>query len=115
MARRGGRSGDYLATDEYYGKTVLASTLKKDFWGAYAVKPLLRNLQEIAMPLGDPYPVEIYTGSSYEKTPTCVAEVAPTFVGNTTVPTSKQNLAFQVLDLDPTLGQMAVGCNFVIR
>jgi len=44
-----------------------------------------------------------------------VAEVAPIFVGNTTVPTNQQNAAFQVLNLDPALGTMEIGCTFIVR
>ena len=115
MARRKQRKGDWLATDDYTGFTRYASELKQDFWGSYAVKPLLRNMQEIAAPLNDPEPVPFYRGPSYESTPVCVAEVAPQYVGNTTVPTNPNNMAFQVLNLNPTLGDMTVGCTFIIR
>lgn len=115
MARRNGRKGDYLATDQYYGFTRYASQLTRDYWGAYAQKPLQRNLQEIAIPLTDPEPVPFYSGPSYEITPKCVAEIAPTYVGNTTIPTNPYNMAFQVLNLNPGIGSMEVGCSFEVR
>lgn len=115
MARRGGRPGAWLATDDYTGFTLYASELKKDYWGSYAKTPLLRNLQEIASPLSDPYPVAYYRPANYESFNPCVAEVAPTYVGNTTVRTSQQNAAFQALNLNPAIPDMTVGCTFVIR
>jgi len=115
MARRGQRKGDWLAADDYTGYTRYASKLRKDFWGAYAEKPLKRNLQEIATPLSDPRPVPFFRGANYEITPTCVAETAPLYVGNTTVPTNPNNMAFQVLNLDPGLGDMSIGCTFEVH
>jgi hypothetical protein len=115
MARRAGRKGDYLASDDYTGMTRYASQLKKDYWGNYAVKPLLRNLQEIASPLDDPAPVPFYRGPQYEATPKCIAEVAPTYVGLTNIPTNPNNMAFQVLNLDPAIPDMEVGCTFIVR
>jgi len=115
MARRKGKPGDHLATDDYYGVTRYASELRRDYWGNYSKFPLKRNLQEIAMPLNDPAPVEIYRGPQYEVTPTCVAEIAPTYVGLTTVPTNPYNAAFQALNLDPAIPDMVVGCDFIIR
>lgn len=115
MARRNGRKGDWLATDDYTGFTRYASELRKDYWGAYAVKPLLRNLQEIASPLNDPRPVPFYRGPNYEFTAPCIGEIAPTYVGDTTVRTSLSNMAAQVLNLNPGIGQMVIGCTFVVR
>lgn len=115
MARRRGRPGDYLMTDDYSGMTRYASQLKKDFWGAYAVKPLKRNLQEVAIPLDDPAPVPIYRGPAYEASYDCEGAVAPTYVGNTTVPTNPNNMAFQVLNLSPAIPDMEVGCTFIVR
>jgi len=115
MARRKGKLGDWLVTDDYYGFTTYASKVKKDFWGSYAVKPLKRNLQEIATPLGDPYGLPFYRASNYEQTPVCAAELAPEFVGNTNVPTNPDNMAFQVLNLSPGIGDMQISCTFVIR
>lgn len=94
MARRNGRKGDYLATDDYTGFTTYGSRLHMDYWGALAVKPLLRNLQEIATPLNDPQPVIDYRGPNYEASP-ATPTVAPAFIGNTTVHTSHDNAAFQ--------------------
>lgn len=94
MARRKGRPGAYLGSDDYTGFVKYFSELKRDYWGAYAKRPLLRNLQEIASPLNDPVPVSEYRGPNYEaipKNPT----VAPTFVGFTNVRTSHDNAAFE--------------------
>lgn len=115
MARRGGRLGAWLAADDQTGFVHYASELKRDFWGAFVKKPLLRNLQEIASPLNDPTPVPFYRGGNYEFTPTCVGEVAPVYVGNTTIPTNNNNMAAQVLNLSPGIGEMAVGCTFIVR
>lgn len=115
MARRSGRKGDFLAADDYTGFTEFGSRLKLDFWGQRTRKPLLRNLQEIATPLDDPYPLPFYRGSNYEQTNGCIAEVAPAYVGLTTVPTNTQNAAMQVLNLNPAIPDMEVGCTFVVR
>lgn len=115
MARRKGRKGDHLATDDYTGFTQFASKLKKDYWGSYAVHPLKRNLQEIATPLDDPKPVRIYRGPNYEATPVCVAEIAPTYVGLTNVLTNPNNAAYQALTLNPAIPDMEVGCSFIVR
>lgn len=115
MARRRGRPGDYLMTDQYYGFTRYASEIQQDYWGAYAVKPLKRNLQEIATPFNDPEPVSRYSGPSYEYTRPCVGEVAPQYVGNTNVPTSNDNMAFQALNLNPAIPDMSIGCTFIVR
>lgn len=75
---------------------------------------MLRNLQEIVSPLNDPYPVLMYRGPVYEKTNPCDFELAPATVGVTNVPT-RNNLAIEVLNLNPGIGQMAVGCTFLVR
>jgi len=84
MARRSGRKGDHLATDDYTGFTVYASKLQYDYWGSLAVHPLKRNLQEISSPLCDPVPVEIYRGPTYEIASSTFLNV-PNTVGNTSV------------------------------
>lgn len=114
MARRNGRPGDYLGTDDYTGNTVYFSQLRRDYWGQLAVKPLLRNLQEIAQPLNDPEPLNDYRGPNYEISRNCIGETAPLFVGNTTIPTNQNNAAFQALTLKPGLGAMSIGCNFQV-
>lgn len=114
MARRNGRKGDYLATDDYYGTTRFRSQLTYDFWGALVQKPLLRNLQEISSPLNDPEPVPDYRGPAYEYTRNCIGERAPEFIGLTTIPTNPNNAAFQVLSLNPSLGAMSIGCTFEV-
>jgi hypothetical protein len=96
MARRRGRPGSWLAADDYTGFTVFASKLNKDFWGSLAVRPLERNPQEIASPLSDPYPVSPYRGPNYETVSNIQTLVsAPSFVGNTTVRTNRNNAAIQ--------------------
>lgn len=112
MARRNGRKGDYLATDDYTGFTHYASQLQYDYWGSFVRKPLIRNLQEISSPLDDPEPVSDYRGPNYEFTRPCIGEVAPEYVGNTTIRTNPNNSAFQALNLNPSLGNMSVGCTF---
>lgn len=113
--RRAGRKGDYLMTDDYTGMTKFASQLRKDFWGSFAQNPLERNLQEIAHGVDDPQPVPNYRGPDYEATNGCQSEVAPLYVGLTNVPTSNQNMAMQVLNLDPSIPDMSVGCTFIVR
>lgn len=115
MARRSGRKGSYLATDDYYGFTRYNTELHKDYWGAMAHKPLLRNLQEIAFPLLDPAPVPFTRGPSYEQSIPCDYEVAPKFVGLTAVPTNPNNAAFQALDLNPAIPNMTVGCTLIVQ
>lgn len=114
MARRNGRPGAYLMTDDYTGFTRYNTELKRDFWGAYAKKPLKRNLQEIAIGLNDPRPVPVYRGPDYEATRTCIGETAPFYVGLTTVPTNPDNMAIQSLDLFPSVGNAEIGCTLVV-
>lgn len=115
MARRAGRPGNWLATDDTTGFTKYGSELRLDFWGNRTAIPLERNLQEIAMPLDDPGPVPFYRGPNYETNRACFAEIAPTYVGNTTVLTNPNNAGFQALDLDPAIPNMEIGCTFVVR
>lgn len=115
MARRGGRPGSWLATDDYTGFTVYSNKLQRDYWGALTVRPLQRNLQEIASPLNDPLPVDPYRGPNYEIMPDfCLGELAPLYVGTTNVPTNRNNAAFQALDLAPGIDDMEIGCNFIV-
>lgn len=113
--RRSQRRGDYLATDDTTGFTRYASQLRLDYWGNRTQIPLKRNLQEIAYPLDDPTPVPFTRGPSYELSRACVGEIAPSFVGNTSVPTNPDNAAFQALHLNPSIPFMAIGCSFVVR
>jgi len=115
MARRRGKPGDYLITEDYYGRTRYRSQVSVDYWGNVAEKPLKRNLQEIATPLSDPEPVSLYRGPSYEISNACDAETIPLYVGNTNIPTNPNNMAVQVLNLDPAIPDMEVGCTFIIR
>lgn len=114
MARRNGRPGAHLATDDYTGFTVYADRLQRDYWGSLTVNPLERNLQEIASPLNDPHPVDIYRGPNYESSFPNVGYNAPEFVGNTNVPTNPNNAAIQALDLFPGIGDMEIGLNFIV-
>lgn len=114
MVRRGGKKNNWLATDDYTGFTTYGTRLKRDFWGALAVKPLLRNLQEIATPLNDPAPIPFYRGPNYEASPPCDAELAPLYVGNTSVRTNTNNAVAQALDLSPAIPDMEIGCTFQV-
>lgn len=119
MARRRGRPGDYLMVDDYTGQVHYASKLKQDYWGNYAVKPLNRNLQEIASPLKDPAPVAVQRGPDYERYNPCDLKYAPIYVGLTNVKTSQlsaalQSPAFSAVS-DQGIGDMEVGCSFVVR
>jgi hypothetical protein len=115
--KRSGRKGNYLMASDYSGITRFSSDLRKDWWGQYGEPELLlkRNLQEIATPLEDPAPVPIFRGGQYEYMNPCASEVAPPYVGLTNVPTNPDNMAFQVLDLNPAIPDMEVGCTFVVR
>ena len=114
--RRNQRKGEWLASDDLTGFVTYASRLRKGYYGEMAVKPLKRNLQEIASPLDDPAPVPAFSGPSYETYPTpCIGGVAPEFVGLTNVRTNPNNMAFQVLNLNPGIGDMEVGCSFIVR
>lgn len=115
MARRGQRRGEWLVTDDTLGWTIYSSQARLDYWGNRTKIPLERNLQEIASPLNDPEPVPFFRGPAYEYTPPCLSEVAPAYVGNTNVPTNPNNMAFQVLNLDPAIPDMEIGCTFVVR
>lgn len=119
MARRNGRPGDYLATDDYTGMTHYASELRMDYWGSYAKKPLQRNLQEIATPLNDPDILPFYRGADYEAWPyETYGFIVPLTVGNTSVLTDRNNAAIQVLGENPTaamgIGAMQIGVNFTV-
>jgi hypothetical protein len=115
MGRRNGRPGDYLVTDQYLGVTTYASKVRRDFWGSLVQKPLQRNLQEISQPLLDPYPVPYVTGSSYERVPnTCIFERIPFYIGNTTIRTPLTSPAAQALYNTTGIGDMSVGCTFVV-
>lgn len=116
MARRNGRKGDYLFTSYYSGVTGYASKMKKDYWGDWGDRKILeRNLQEVATPLNDPYPVPFYSGPMYEQTGPCIGEESPLFIGKTNRPFPNNSAASQALNLDPGIGQMSVSCTFVVR
>ena len=104
--------GSWLATDDTTGFTKYGEELKLDFWGNRTAIPLERNLQEIAQPLDDPMPIPFFRGSNYQITNGCLAETAPLFVGLTNVRTNTNNAAIPVLGLNPSLGDMSVGCSF---
>jgi len=114
MARRNGRKGQWLITDDYTGFTKYSSEVKRDYWGNYTKKPLIRNLQEIAKPLYDPEPVAIYRGPSYESVRKCISETLPLYVGNTNIPTPTTSPAAQALHLRNALGDMEIGCTFIV-
>lgn len=115
MARRRGRPGSWLAADDNTGFTKYGEELRLDYWGNRTAIPLKRNLQEIASPLDDPGPVPFYRGQNYEEMNPCASEIAPFFVGNTSVRTNPNNAAFQALDLNPAIPDMKIGCTFLVR
>ena len=110
MARRNGRPGDYLFADMYTGFTKYRTQVRKDFWGSFAERPLLRNLQEIATPLLDPYPVGDYSPGTYEQIDECVLNSTPPFIGKTNIPTpigpAVQNAGGAV-----AIPDQEIGCN----
>lgn len=116
MARRNQRKNDYLVTSDYSNTTIYASEAVIDFWGdvGKASEVLKRNLQEIATPLNDPYPVKLYRGPSYEKTNACDFETQPLYVGKTTKP-FPNNQVTSLFGLNLAIPDMAVGCTFVVR
>lgn len=88
----------------------------QDFWGDYGTSSeiLLRNLQEIAKPLGDPYPVSLYRGAQYEYTDACMFELQPQYIGKTTRPFPNTQIT-SIFNLNPGIGQMQIGCTFFVR
>jgi hypothetical protein len=114
MARRRGRPNNYLMVDDNTGFTTYADRLQQDYWGNWSKYGLKRNLQEISSPLGDPYPVPVFRGSQYEATTACQFELQPRFVGKTTKPFPTSQYG-QLVDLDPAIPDMAVGCTFLVR
>jgi len=116
MARRNGRKGDYLATDDYTGFTEYRSKLKFDYWGNLTAKPMARNLQEISTPLLDPKPVSVFRGPQYENIPNpCIFETQPEFIGRTNKPFPTNSAANQALNLNPAIPAMVIGCTFYVR
>jgi len=115
MARRKGKPGDYLITDDYTGWTTYASRVQTDYWGNVGKNVLKRNLQEISSPLGDPYPVDLYRGPQYETTNACDFETLPLFVGKTSRP-FPTNAAYAQLQIwNPGIGDAEIGCTFIVR
>lgn len=118
MARRNGRKGQWLATDDYTGKTVYATALKLDYWGNYVVKPLKRNLQEIASPLNDPLPVPFFRGPTYEATTSGQFVETPFYVGKTAIRTPI-SYAAEVMGWVPPedlgIGLAEIGTTFIVR
>lgn len=114
MARRRGKPGSYLMTDDNSGFTEYAYKLKEDYWGNQTSYGLKRNLQEISGPIGDPYPVAIFRGSQYEATSACDFETTPLFIGKTRIPFPQNSAYTQFQDLDPGIGSAAIGCTFVV-
>lgn len=116
MARRNQRRGDYLVTSDYSNTTIYASEAAVDFWGDVGKKSELlgRNLQEIATPLNDPYPVQLYRGPSYEQTVACDFETQPLYIGKTNRP-FPNGQATSILGLNVGIGQAEIGCTFQVR
>jgi hypothetical protein len=119
MARRAGRRGDHLLTDDYSGMTIFASQAQRDYWGALTKHPLKRNLQEISSPLNDPQPVSDFRGPNYEAWPyAAFGFIVPIDVGLTSVLTNRNNAAIQALAENPTtargIGGMQIGSTFQV-
>lgn len=112
MARRRGRPGEHLITDDNSGFTTYASKVTTDYWGNITRYPLERNLQEISSPLGDPYPVTMYRGPQYEKVNPCIFEATPVVIGRTNKPFLQTSAYAQAYNLHPTIGTATVGCTF---
>lgn len=115
MARRNGRLGSYLFTDDYSGFTTYADKVSCDYWGSYSKKVLNRNLQEVTSPLGDPYPVPNYRGPQYEATTACQFETTPIFIGKTTRHFPQSSAYAQFQNLNPSIPNMSVGCTLVVH
>lgn len=114
MARRNGRLGKYLASDDYTGETHYANEMRLDYWGNFVKRPLQRNLQEISSPLNDPQPVPIFRGSVYERTTACDFETQPIFIGTTNIPFPNTQVT-SLFNLNPAIPDMEVGCTFIVR
>lgn len=114
MARRRGRKGEYLASDDLTGFTHYRSALKLDYWNNLVKRPLLRNLQEIATPLNDPRPVPIYRGPVYEHTEACDFELQPLFIGTTNVLSPSYPSAQALGITPPVVGVAEVECTLVV-
>lgn len=114
MARRAGRKGSWLVADDTTGFTRYNGDVKYDFWNNLTAIPLARNLQEVASPLLDPYPVPYYRGPQYEQTSPCIGETQPIFIGNTNIRTPTTSPATQALDLSPAIPDMVIGCTFIV-
>lgn len=110
MARRRQIRGNWLASDDTSGFTKFGTQLKLDYWHNRTAMPLKRNLQEVATPMEDPYPVPFYRGPQYESFNPCDAELAPLYVGLTNVRTNPNNAAIQALNLEPGVGSAIIGC-----
>lgn len=114
MARRNGKPGQYLMSDDYTGVTEYASKLQLDYWGNWTRKPLIRNLQEVASPLNDPLPVSIFRGPQYEQTSVCDFETQPLFIGTTNRRTP-DSFSTNVLGFDPGVGEASISCTFIVH
>lgn len=115
MRRRRGKLGESLAVDDYTGFVTYRSRLRPDEDNFYSERPLKRNLQEIASPLNDPKPVDrVGAAANYETYDVCDLQVAPVYVGRTSVRTSTLSAAMQsqAYGIDPGIGDMEVGCSF---
>lgn len=115
MARRRGRPGSYLMVDDNSGFTTYNDKLKLDYWGNETRYGLKRNLQEISQPLGDPFSVPVFRGSQYENTTECEFELTPLYIGNTTKPFPRNSAYAQFINLDPGIGNAAVGCTLRVN
>lgn len=114
MARRNGRPGAHLITDDNSGFTTYGDKVTTDYWGNITSYPLERNLQEISSPLGDPYPVTMYRGPQYQSVNPCQFEAAPSTVGLTHKVFPRNSAYVQGFLPVPAVGTGIIGCTFKV-
>lgn len=102
-------------TDDSSGFTTYADKLQTDYWGNETAYGLKRNLQEIATPLGDPYPVSRFRGPQYEYTDGCSFETSPIYIGKTTRLFPQTSAYAQFQNLSPGIGEATVGCTLEVH
>lgn len=104
--------GDHLVQDDDTGITHYGSQMVELWDGRVVHKNQYetRQPQEFVKAFGDPYPA--YPIRVAENVPAaCVA--APVVVGNTTIPYGPKGPAWHIYDVG--IGEMKIGCSFVIR
>lgn len=105
------KKGDWLYVDEESGLTRYASDIVKDAYGKYVTRKYAdpQQPQEFVKADDDPKPVP-YSNPGIQDFDVCNAQ--PFFVGNTTIRTKRGPAsAFY----DRAIGEMEIGCSFVVR